>query len=459
MKMRKFFLTIFSLLSLTVPSMAQLLKTEYFDYTVDRDLEGNDSWTVSTRSGDNYGKSPIVLSKNLVYPYYAGSNQGKVAYFNSGTDFQNVSGKTDDQNNTRTTFINFTETNPAVNDVIYTAFLANFSEQGGTSGKELFVYNKDNTNRGRVWIKVADKKVQFTISKSKKISDISTPTLLPATPISRDETVLLVVKYINKSGSSSSNNDEFYLYVNPDPMKSESENSSCMITAPDNNEGGGANIVRVGFRQTQNVTASYAGMRIAKTWGEAVAVGLPIYSTGWATFSSTQHFTVPSGLTAYVADSYGKGKVHLTELDAIPANHGVLLSGTPEKTYTMIPTDNTSYEGTNLLQPNLNSAVVPTTSGDYTNFILVNDGGVKFGKSSGVDELGANKAFLRLPSNSLAGARSLTLSFGDEETTGIKDAVQGSTSKVQSYYDLQGRRVTQPTKGLYIVNGKKLIVK
>ena len=37
--------------------------------------------------------------------------------------------------------------------------------------------------------------------------------------------------------------------------------------------------------------------------------------------------------------------------------------------------------------------------------------------------------------------------------------VESSKLKVQSYYDLQGRQVTKPTKGLYIVNGRKVVIK
>ena len=54
-----------------------------------------------------------------------------------------------------------------------------------------------------------------------------------------------------------------------------------------------------------------------------------------------------------------------------------------------------------------------------------------------------------------AGAR---LMFFDE-TTGISE-VMGNTEKASgNYYDLQGRRIAQPQKGLYIVNGKKVFVK
>ena len=44
----------------------------------------------------------------------------------------------------------------------------------------------------------------------------------------------------------------------------------------------------------------------------------------------------------------------------------------------------------------------------------------------------------------------------DEDVTGITD-VRGKRAEAKGvFFDLQGRRVTQPTKGLYIVNGKKV---
>ncbi len=69
--------------------------------------------------------------------------------------------------------------------------------------------------------------------------------------------------------------------------------------------------------------------------------------------------------------------------------------------------------------------------------------------------LGANKAFLAL--ESAASARGFTFTFDDGETTGISDVRSNMSDGV--YYDLQGRRVAQPTKGLYIKDGKKIMVK
>ena len=71
--------------------------------------------------------------------------------------------------------------------------------------------------------------------------------------------------------------------------------------------------------------------------------------------------------------------------------------------------------------------------------------------------LAANKAYLEY--NGGNNARRF-FSFGFEETTSID---QVSSSKIQvsgsDVYDLQGRQVKQPTRGLYIKNGKKVVIK
>ena len=57
---------------------------------------------------------------------------------------------------------------------------------------------------------------------------------------------------------------------------------------------------------------------------------------------------------------------------------------------------------------------------------------------------------------------SSAIGFGDDNETTDITMVQGEGFMVNgsdNYYDLQGRRVAQPTKGLYIVNGKKVVIK
>jgi hypothetical protein len=77
--------------------------------------------------------------------------------------------------------------------------------------------------------------------------------------------------------------------------------------------------------------------------------------------------------------------------------------------------------------------------------------------STGVLPVG--KAYLRLTEEPAAGARELSLIFEDEEVTGIRSVDNGKVTIDNAVYDLSGRRVANPTKGLYIVNGKKVILK
>ena len=70
-------------------------------------------------------------------------------------------------------------------------------------------------------------------------------------------------------------------------------------------------------------------------------------------------------------------------------------------------------------------------------------------------DVAANKAYLAVPT----GATAPTFFWFGGETTGI-DMVHGAGLKVNgSVFNLNGQRVAQPTKGLYIVNGKKIIIK
>ena len=76
-----------------------------------------------------------------------------------------------------------------------------------------------------------------------------------------------------------------------------------------------------------------------------------------------------------------------------------------------------------------------------------------------VTNIPGNKAFLVLTSTE-AQAKSFVLEFEDGGTTGI-ETIENSKKSTEDgvYYDLQGRRVENPTRGIYIVNGKKVVIK
>ena len=78
---------------------------------------------------------------------------------------------------------------------------------------------------------------------------------------------------------------------------------------------------------------------------------------------------------------------------------------------------------------------------------------------SNVTNIPGNKAFLVL-TNAEAQAKGFVLEFEDGGTTGI-ETIENSKHSAEDgvYYDLQGRRVENPTRGVYIVNGKKVVIK
>ena len=85
-----------------------------------------------------------------------------------------------------------------------------------------------------------------------------------------------------------------------------------------------------------------------------------------------------------------------------------------------------------------------------SSFVWVKDAGT----------LSAGKCWIELIPTSAAHARRLSIVHEGELTpTGINAAKTDADTKDAAVYDLQGRRVMQPTKGLFIVNGKKVVIK
>lgn len=98
------------------------------------------------------------------------------------------------------------------------------------------------------------------------------------------------------------------------------------------------------------------------------------------------------------------------------------------------------------------------------NSILLLAAGNKLGFAKNPRTLGAFRAYFDFSANGGAPAINrfeLNFDDGSENTTGIieMEDVRSQKADVNAVFDLQGRRVAQPTKGLYIVNGKKIVIK
>ena len=180
-------------------------------------------------------------------------------------------------------------------------------------------------------------------------------------------------------------------------------------------------------------------------------------STGYATFSSTHalDFSEVAGLTAYTATACDGTNVTLTPISGtVAANTGLVIKGET----TDIPVVATGdAQNDNLMKPCDGSWTTLSKSDTGTNYVLSVQNSVAVFAPIGEESatLRAGSAYLYVPTS--GGARALNIVF-DEDATGIA-SVKSESNAVNGYYNLAGQRIAQPTKGLYIVNGKKVVIK
>ncbi|WP_288276211.1 hypothetical protein [uncultured Prevotella sp.] len=196
-----------------------------------------------------------------------------------------------------------------------------------------------------------------------------------------------------------------------------------------------------------------------------LSVKLTMNSIGIMTYSGVNSldFTNVSGLSAYVAlsDADGKGNITLTRTYKPAGLTGMVLCGEPSASY-IVPTvkdKDPDYYQNNLLRHVIVATEIDKSDGIFTNYILAKkNGNVGFYPLSGKGTLKPYSAYLQL--KKAASSRGLVLNFEEEGTpTGVGHTeITESTEMADAIYDLQGRRIEKPKKGLYIVNGKKVLV-
>lgn len=206
----------------------------------------------------------------------------------------------------------------------------------------------------------------------------------------------------------------------------------------------------------------------------SVERNVTISAAGWSTLCLGYNATIPAGVEAYAVSSV-EGNVANLELvtDVLPAKCPVLIKGEAAPHNFAFTTSTAEAPAVNELRGTiLNTYVAPEAN--TTAYVLANgDNGVGMyvaalnktenGSNPAEGETGthflnnANKAYLPVQTTEENTARSLVFSFGGEETA-IKDINGVENSGKTVIYDLSGRRVQKLGKGLYIVNGKKVVM-
>ena len=196
------------------------------------------------------------------------------------------------------------------------------------------------------------------------------------------------------------------------------------------------------------------------------------------TYFSDKAIVVPTGVKAGIVVDNGKGSIHTNYCyeagDVIPANTGVLFTSDKGNSFLLNEGEATEIvpEG-NLLHGTLNDEMTNVEGADkYYKLSYDRATGTELGFYWGAENGGAfvnkgGKAFLALPAT-LNAAQLNGFSLFDLDNngaiTGSQQTLIEPTANGFKAYDLNGRRVNaqsaaELSKGIYIVNGKKVIIK
>ena len=192
-------------------------------------------------------------------------------------------------------------------------------------------------------------------------------------------------------------------------------------------------------------------------------------ASGIGTFSARTAVTIPEELKAHYGSKLVKTDDGLSLVmkpveGDVPGSTGVLLVGEPGTSVVLTPSE---QEPAAIADSALVAVVNPThieqIEGDYTNFMLKSGQFVKIAEASQYVLMPAHRAYLPLlTSELLTGneARAITLWWGDEPTS-INGIASDDIKDDAVYYTLDGRKLEgKPAqRGIYIVNGKKVMLK
>lgn len=179
----------------------------------------------------------------------------------------------------------------------------------------------------------------------------------------------------------------------------------------------------------------------------------------WSTFyTAADNYQAPEGTQVFAVNLEGT-TMTMTEITdgIVKSGEGLVLKKTTTGDFTMTLTE-TAPGGdfsSNSLKGTM-TVIETTGANDY--YVLGGKNGAGFYKLSNTSgTIGANKAYLTYSGGGAAApARGF---FLFDETTGIEMPTAESNANAEAVvYDLQGRRVVNPTKGIYIVNGKKVFI-
>ena len=179
-------------------------------------------------------------------------------------------------------------------------------------------------------------------------------------------------------------------------------------------------------------------------------VDLTISSYEWATFVTPSAVQFPDDVTAYIITEITGGNAKAEQITEAPAGTPVIVNGTAG-VHKLLKVEDAVLDYTNMLQVSDDNV-----TGDGTIFVLAVEGGQPgFAPLANGKKLSAGKAYLQV--DNASGAK-INLIF-DGESSDIRNIENAVDFSDGDWYNLQGVKVTNPQRGIYIHNGKKVVIK
>lgn len=185
----------------------------------------------------------------------------------------------------------------------------------------------------------------------------------------------------------------------------------------------------------------------------------PISSAKFATYSPSSNVVVPeesTGIKVYTA-KVEDAKINLTQVEAgkvLKAGTGYVVAGDENNYELTLSNDEAEDISDNDLKVAGENGVTATAATRYYVLAKRADGTVGFGLVADGVTIPAGKCYIDLTAT---GSKASFLSFGGE-TTAIGNIAIGNEDN-GGYYTLQGMKTVSPAKGVYIHNGKKVVIK
>jgi len=192
-----------------------------------------------------------------------------------------------------------------------------------------------------------------------------------------------------------------------------------------------------------------------------VTANMTVKANKYGTFIAPFDVTIPTGIEAYTISNINEGKLELAAVETtIEANTPVILKNTTSTEYTNNFTGYSSATAESYTANYLTGVYTAATIAESTNsevrYVLQTQNDTQaFYKVTSAFTATANRCYLTIPATTGNGVKAFFLGFNDADAI---SSIEAETENAE-IFNLAGQRVNKAQKGIYIINGKKVLVK